>query len=421
MTDFDINHINKLYRDFISPDLARLIKFSGYGTVESKASGSVVTDVLGRDFLDFSGGYGVFSLGHTHPKVVAKVQEQVERLPLSPRVFLNPYMALLAEKLAHISPGKLQYSFLCNSGTEAVEAALKIAKVKTGRHNFIVMEDAFHGKSLGSLSFSGREKYKEPFRPLLQECRLVPLNDIKSLERAFDHTVAGVLIEPVQGEGGIHIATQEYMEALARLCKEQGALLIADEVQSGLGRTGRMFAMEHYGIAPDIMTLAKALGGGVMPIGACIYTAEVAEAYKGRPLLHTSTFGGNALASVAALTTLEVLEEENLVEQAQETGSYFLASLLKLAEDFPCLIQEARGVGLMLGLELRTQGFAGALISALAKEQIIAVYTLNQPKVLRFEPPLSVSKNDIDKVLIALRNSLEQIENKLEQESSCQE
>lgn len=398
--------VTRCYKKYISPDLARLLKLTGFGVLETSAQGCWVTDHNGERYLDFSGGYGVFSLGHRHPKVVAAVKQQLDSLALSSRVFFNPLQAKLAEVLAGITPGDLERSFFCNSGTEAIEAALKMARLATGRTEFVSNFDSYHGKTLGSLSVSGRDKYKEPFAPLLEGCSLVEFNDLEALDGALTDKVAAFLIEPVQGEGGIHIASESYMRRVRELCSERGILMIADEIQCGLCRTGRWFASEYSGVTPDIMTLAKSLGGGIMPIGATIASAEVANAYRGRPLLHTSTFGGNPLACRAALASLQVMQEEDLARRARESGENLLDRLNSLVEEFPDMLAEVRGLGLMVGIEFQEDKFAGSAIFEMVRQGVIAVYTLNQPKVIRFEPPLNVETGEIERAVNALRESL---------------
>lgn len=395
--------ISRLYREHLSPDLARLIKFSGLGTVEHCALGSVVTDCEGDEYLDFAGGYGVFSLGHRHPEVVAAVEAQLHRMPLSARVFLNPLQAELACELARFTG--LSYSFFCNSGTEAVEGALKLARLATGRTGLVAADQAYHGKSLGSLSVSGRKDYREPFEPLIPEVTHVPFGDPVELRRAVNEQTAAVILEPVQGEGGIHVAPSGYLEEVREICSDRKVLFIADEVQTGLGRTGKMLAVEHWGVQPDILVLAKALGGGVMPVGCFCATPEVWQAFKGRPLLHTSTFGGNPLACAAALATLKILQRDRLDLRAAVLGQRLIQGLRAVQSDYPALIKEVRGLGLMLGVEVQEEGYGGSLISEMAKQRVIAVYTLNQPRVLRFEPPLTVSEPEIDRCLDAFRES----------------
>ena len=398
--------VSRLYREHVSPDLARLIKFGGPGTLESEAEGCCVTDHLGREYLDLAGGYGVFNLGHRHPAVVQAVKAQLDRLPLSSRLMLNQDLAYLARDLAAVAPGQLRYSFFCNSGTEAVEGALKLARLSTGRTGFVAAENSYHGKSMGSLSVTGREKYRSPFEPLIPDVAFVPFGDVAALEAAITERTAALILEPVQGEGGIHVAPDGYLRRAAELCSERGALLIADEVQTGLGRTGKMFAVEHWGVEPDILVLAKALGGGVVPAGAFMGTPAVWAAFKGQPLIHTSTFGGNPLACVAARATLEVLRSENLCERAASSGRFLLAGLKNLQESYSDLIREVRGLGLMIGLEMVSEADAGALISELTKAHLLAVYTLNQPRVIRFEPPLQISAAQLEGALVALAKAL---------------
>lgn len=393
--------VSRLYREHLSPDLARLIKFSGLGTVEQSALGTVVTDCEGDEYLDFAGGYGVFSLGHRHPEVVAAVSEQLHRMPLSARVFFNPVQAELAAVLARATG--MQYSFFANSGTEAVEGALKLARLATGRTGFVAADQAYHGKSLGALSVSGRKAYRDPFEPLIPGVTHVAFGNLEQLEGAVGPDTAAVILEPVQGEGGIHVAPPGYLQAVRRLCAERGALFIADEVQTGLGRTGKMLAVEHWGVRPDILVLAKALGGGVMPIGAFLAPSSIWQAFKGRPTLHTSTFGGNPLACAAALATLRILERDDLPRRAAELGARLRAGLQAVWSDYPDLIAEVRGLGLMLGVEVRDEGYGGSLITEMARQRVIAVYTLNQPRVLRFEPPLTVSESEVDRCLEAFR------------------
>lgn len=401
----DAREVSRLYREHLSGDLARLIKLSGLGALEHSARGTVVRDRRGEEYLDFGAGYGVFSLGHRHPEVVAAVKEQLERLPMSPRVFLSPLQARLGAELARLAPGRLRHCFFCNSGTEAVEGALKLARLATGRPGLVAARGAFHGKTLGSLSVSGRPDYRQPFEPLLPEVTHVPYGDLGALDGAVNERTGAVILEPVQGEGGIHVPPEGYLAGVARLCRERGALLIADEVQTGLGRTGRMFAVEHWGVEPDLMTLAKALGGGVMPVGAFMATPEVWSALRGRPLLHTSTFGGNPLACAAALATLKVLERDDLPGRACRVGEVLRQGLEAVRREYPDLLAQVRGLGLMLGVELTDEGYGGSLISEMARRRVVVAYTLNQPRVLRWEPPLTVELHEVERALEAFAES----------------
>ena len=256
------------YRDYVNPGIANILNFSGFGVPEDRASGCYVWDASGRKFLDCVGGYGAFSLGHLHPRVVEAVKDQLEKEALKSHFFLSAELADACELLSQVLPGNITYSFLCNSGTEAVEGALKCARVHTGRPGFIGAINSFHGKSFGSLSVSGREVYKQKFHPLLPETQHVPFGDADALANAVSDKTAAVILEVVQGEGGVIVACDDYFPKVREICDSNGCLLILDEVRTGFGRTGRMFACEHYGVQPDIVTMGKALGGGVMPVGA---------------------------------------------------------------------------------------------------------------------------------------------------------
>jgi putrescine aminotransferase len=384
------------------------MQFGGFGDIEESAEGCYVTTATGKRYLDFVGGFGVFSLGHRNPAVVSAAKAQLDRLPLSTKTFFNEKMAQLSAKLAEIAPGDLQYTFFSNSGAEAIEAAMKFARVASGKTDFVSTHGAYHGKTFGALSVTGREKYRTPFEPLLPGASFVPFNDLEAMRNAVTERTAAILIETVQGEGGIHVATTEYMQGLRKLCDERGALLIVDEVQTGLGRTGKMFGCEHHGVIPDIMTLAKALGGGILPIGATMATPAVWERVFGvNPLLHTSTFGGNPLACAAGLSAIEVTLSEDLIQNAEARGAQLLAGLRAIQAKLPEAILDVRGQGLIVGVEFPVQDIAEVTINILAGEGIIAAYTLNNPKVIRIEPPLIVSVEQCEIFLRAFATSVE--------------
>jgi putrescine aminotransferase len=413
MTPEELDHllesVTEKYQRYLNPSLPNLLKFMGFGTISYSTDGMYLRDVEGNEWLDFLGGLGVFSLGHRHPKVVAAVREQLDRQPLTIPIFFNQLQAELAELLAEVLPGRIQYSFFCSSGTEAVEGALKLARVCTGRTEVISTESAYHGKTLGSLSASGRELYKAPFEPLVPDFRQVPFGDLAAMDAVISERTAAVILEPIQGEGGVVVPPADYLHGVRRLCTERGALLIADEVQTGLGRTGKMFAVEHYGVEPDMVCLAKALGGGVMPIGAFCGTPEVWEPFRERPWLHTSTFGspgGNPMACAAGIAAIHAIRDERLAERSAEQGEYFFARLQELQSEFPTAIREVRGKGLLLGLEFFDEDIAGLTIAGVARRRLIVAYYLSNPKVFRFEPPLTVTREQIDRAVSAFRESL---------------
>jgi putrescine aminotransferase len=393
------------YAQHVNPGLARLMGFAGFG-VEVEAQGCWVTDHEGRRYLDCLGGFGVFSLGHRHPRVVEAVKSQIDRMPLSCKTFFNPVQAELAERLAEIAPQGLRYTFFSNSGAEAVECALKLARAATGRAKIVSCHGGYHGKTLGALSVTGREKYQAPFRPLLPGVALVPYGDLEAARAEVDEGTACVIVEPLQGEGGIHVPPDGYLRGLRERCDETGALLVVDEVQTGLGRTGRMFGSDWEGVSPDLMTLAKSLGGGVAPIGATMGTAEVWEkAFGENPLVHTSTFGGNPLACSAGIAALDAIRDEGLVARALETGGRLLAGLREAARRSD-LVAEARGRGLMLGVELAMDEVGELVTAQMLKRGVIVAYTLNNPRVIRFEPPLVISDDEVRTALEAFEDAV---------------
>ncbi|MCL6451374.1 MAG: aminotransferase class III-fold pyridoxal phosphate-dependent enzyme [Acetobacteraceae bacterium] len=404
-----VNQALSDYDQCVNPGLAWVWRFMGLETLEWQAQGAVVRDIHGREYVDFAGGYGVFTHGHRHPRVVEAVRRQLDMMPLSSRVLPSHLPARVGRLLAQITPGDLQYSFFCNSGAEAVEGALKFARVATGRSGFVATQGAFHGKTLGALSASGREVFRRPFEPLVPGFTHVPFGDAAALEAAVDENTAAVILEVIQGEGGVILPPDDYLTRARRACDRAGALLILDEVQTGLGRTGRMFACEHYGVVPDLLCLAKALGGGVMPIGAVVGRPPVWEFFRQSPLLHTSTFGGNPLACAAAVAAIEVILEEDYPRQAREKGEYLLNGLKELAGRYPSVVSEVRGLGLLIGLEVTREGAGGLIMSGLFDRGVLAVYTLNNQKVIRIEPPVVIDKDQMDRGLELLDQVLAEV------------
>lgn len=394
------------YEKYINPAQAKLFRFMGLASVEGHAQGWEITDSEGRTFIDCLGGYGMFALGHRHPKIVEAVEKELHAMPMCGKVLFNRPAADLAEALAEITPGDLQYSFFVNSGTEAVEGCLKFARLATKRTKFVATDNAFHGKTMGSLTATGRDLYRAPFQPLLQGFSHVPYGDIAAMEAAVTEETAAVILEPVQGEGGIIVPPAGYMKEVKVICEAKGALFIADEVQTGIGRTGTWFGVEHDGVVPDLMACAKALGGGIMPIGAVIGSPKAWQGLIEAPFLHTSTFGGGQMACAAGVAAIKVIKEEDLLCRSAETGAYFKAGLEKIMQEFPEVINEVRGKGMMIGVELTKEGAGGMLMSLMIDKSIIVAYTLNNPRVIRIEPPLIMPKGVVDYVLENFRDAV---------------
>ena len=359
-----------------------------------RGQGARVWDAEGNEYIDCVGGYGVANLGHGNPEVVEAVKRQAETLMVMPQTLPTPARGELYRTLVSLLPPELNRVFPTNSGTEANEAALKFARAHTGRKKFVATKRGFSGRTMGSLSVTWEPKYREPFAPLIEPVAFIPYNDVEALKEAVDEETAAVILEPVQGEGGVRPATPEFLQAAREITREKGALLILDEIQTGMGRTGRRFAFEHYGVVPDILTLAKALGGGV-PIGAAVMRKEVAASMpKGG---HGSTFGGNPLAMAAGVAALRYLERTRLWERAAELGPWFMEKLREIPSP---KIREVRGLGLMVGLELKEK--SAPYIQKLEKEHRILTLQAG-PTVIRFLPPLVIDREDLERVVEAVR------------------
>lgn len=394
------------YARYVNPGLVRLYRFANVVTAEWEAEGAVVRDIHGKEYLDFSGGPAVFNVGHRHPKVVAAVKAQLDRMPMSVRAMPRAPEAALAELLAQITPGDLQFTFFANSGAEANEGALKLARLATGRTQIVAADGGFHGKTMGALSASGREKYKAPFAPLVPGFTHVPFGDLEAMEHAVTAQTAAVILEPIQGEGGVIIPPDGYLRGVREIGDRAGALLILDEVQTGLGRTGRMFACEHWGVVPDIITTAKALGGGVVPIGAFTARPHLWKAFEQNPYLHSSTFGGNPLACAAGIATIRVLQEEHLPERAAELGSYLLGRLRELQRRHPDMVKDVRGKGLLVGMEFADPDIVLLITADALDRGLIVFYSLNKPECFRIAPPLVITREQIDRAVEVLDQSI---------------
>lgn len=360
-----------------------------------RGEGALLWDERGNEYIDCVGGQGAANLGHAHPAITAAISEQAAMLIACPEMFYNDTRAKLLAKLTSLAPAGLKRVFLTNSGTEAVEAAFKFARFSTRRTKIIATMRGFHGRSMGALSATWNKKYRAPFTPLVPDIHHVPYNNLEKLTAEVDDNTAAVILEIVQGEGGVHPGDAQYFQGAQELCRQQGALLIIDEIQTGFGRTGKMFALEHFDLQPDFLCLAKSIAGGV-PMGAVLIGERVVELSPG---IHGSTFGGNPLASAASLAALNALEDEQLPQQAAELGSYLLDRLNEIESP---LIRSVRGMGLMIGIEIKQK--VAPYIAALAESGILALPA--GLTVIRLLPPLVISREQIDRVIEALREVL---------------
>jgi len=405
----DRSYFEETYRkhaEYVNEPQARVLRFAGWDTVIERGEGSWLIAYDGTRYLDLQACYGAVTLGHSHPELVAALTGQAAKLGLRPHASFNRPLVDLAERLAQLTPGRLQFSFLCNSGTEAVEGALKVARAATGRPGFVSAVDSYHGKSLGALSVSGRAKYQAPFRPLLPGVRHAPWGDLEALRAAVGDETAAVILEPIQGEGGVNLPPDGYLRGAQEIAHERGALFILDEVQTGFGRAGAPFAATLYGLEPDLMTVAKGLGGGLLAAGAFIGTPEVWKVFDENPWLHSSTFGGAPLACAVGLKVLEVSERERVWDRARDSGAYLLERLRALQTRFPDLVADVRGIGLLVAVEFPDDDRATLVISEMALRKTFLTYSLNQPKVIRISPPLTVTTAELDFALRAFEESL---------------
>ena len=364
-----------------------------------KGRGATVYDSDGKEYLDFLAGVAVNNLGHCHPRVVVALQKQAQRLMhVSNHFHIEPQVNLAKALVRSSFADKV---FFCNSGTEAIEAAIKLARrysrevLKKDRFEIIAMTGSFHGRTYGALSATAQEKFHRGFEPMVPGFRFVPYNDVKAVEGAVNERTCAVLVEPVQGEGGVNVPAPGYLKALRRICDERGLLLLLDEIQTGMGRTGKLFACEHEGVTPDVMALAKGLGSG-MPIGALLSSNNAAQGFT--PGSHGSTFGGNPLACAAGLASLDTLLEDNIIIQnVGALGKHFVTGLELLKSKY-AFIKDVRGKGLLIGMELNFEG--KEIVTECLKQGFLINCTMNT--VLRFIPPLIISEEEIDKLVHAL-------------------
>jgi acetylornithine/N-succinyldiaminopimelate aminotransferase len=352
--------------------------------------GSRVTDVDGREYVDLTAGWGVTSIGHCHPRLVEAIRDQAGRIMQTTNLFYTLPQLDLVERLAALTPDPLTRSFLVSSGAEAMEGAIKLAHRATGRARFVSTENSFHGRTLGALQIIGQQKHRAPYAALMRDQPVVPFDDLAAAEAAVDAETAAFVVEPIQGEGGVHVPSAGYLAGLREICHARGALLVLDEIQTGIGRTGAMFAFEHEGAIPDVMTLGKGLGGG-FPLAAFLCTEEVSKTTQ--PGDHGGTYTGNPLASAAGNAVLEVIVEEGLVARAAELGSRLGARLAEFADEHPDLCAPARGRGLLQGLPLLDLAQAGRLPERAIERGVLANVTGGG--VLRLFPALNVPEDDL--------------------------
>ncbi|MFC3862935.1 aspartate aminotransferase family protein [Deinococcus antarcticus] len=388
--------------------------YTKHQVVMVRGQGATVWDDQGRSYIDCVVGYGVATLGHSHPDVVKAIKDQADKLIVMPQSIPNDKRAEFLQELVSVLPDGLERVFLCNSGTEAMEAAKKFAITGTGRHRFVSMKRGFSGRSLGALAFTWEPKYREPFGDAVDNRNVdfITYGDLEQLRAAVTEETAAVIMEPVQGEGGVRPASIEFLQEARRITKEKGALLILDEIQTGFCRTGKMFACEHSGVTPDGMTLAKAMAGGV-PIGAFAMTQEVAQKMPGGG--HGTTFGGNPLSMAAGTAAIRAMKREGLAEQAREKGAYMMDRLRAINSG---KIREVRGLGLMIGVELKEK--SAPYIHALEHDEGVLALAAT-PLVVRFLPPATITREQIDQVVAAFERVLQNVNPRAERQEELKQ
>ncbi|MBT4289433.1 MAG: aminotransferase class III-fold pyridoxal phosphate-dependent enzyme [Deltaproteobacteria bacterium] len=389
---------------------------SGESVTEWRGKGSKFYDVQGNEWLDFLGGYGALDLGWSHPEVVKAVQAQAGKSGIPTQELMDPLRGALANLITQIAPGDIDHAFFVSSGTETIEGALKIARLHTKKHAFIATVKAFHGKTSGSLAMMGKKDYREAMQPFGTQVFHVPFGDADALRKQLEICdiigigIAGFIAEPIQGEAGAIVPPDNYWPEVRKICDDFGILLIADEVQTGLCRTGKMWGVDHWGIVPDIMCVAKSLGGGVMPAAAFIGKKEIWKAFEEpNPFMHTTTTGGNPLACAAAIATINVMLKGDIAQKSAEMGNYFMGELNKIATQYDDIYDKITGKGLLIGQHFKDSDVGYQVAAGLFKRKVLVAGTLINAQVIRFEPPLIVTREEVDDVLNRLRDTLKEI------------
>jgi len=388
-----------------------------WAVTEWTGHGAIFRDVLGREYIDCLGGYGLLDLGWSHPEVVDNVRAQLGRTPMPSQELIDPLRGVLAHLLAEITPGDIKYSFFCASGTESIEGAIKLAKMYSQKSGFIVAVKAFHGKTMGSLSMMGKADYRQPPGMLYGgPVYHVPFGDADAVEQQLEICkkvgidLAGVLFEPIQGEAGGIVPPDDFWPRVRELTKHYGVLLIADEVQTGMGRTGKLWGLDHWGVVPDILAVAKSLGGGVMPISAFCSNEEIWQPMMFPiPFIHTTTTGGGALACSAAIAAIHVTLRDRLWEQAAAKGEYIIPKLEGFAEKYPQIYHSITGKGLLIGQHFHDPEVGYKVAAGLFKRGVLVAGTLTSAHTIRIEPPLVITYEQIDAVLDRLADTLAEI------------
>lgn len=400
----------KDFSTYINPMKVRTLNQAGIHFMEDRREGACVWDITGKKYIDCQTGSGIMNVGRHNPEIVAALKNALDKLDMGVFLFFSRQKAELAKKLAEITPGDdLSCTVFGVGGGEANDAAIKLARGFTMKSEVIYTEKAYHGHTGFALSAIGRDGYREPFEPLIPGFKMVPFNDIDAVKKTMTDNTAAIIVETIQGEGGINIPDDDYLPALREICDEYEACLILDEIQTGMGRTGKMFGCEHWNVVPDIMTLAKSLGGGIYPISATVYREELQDFFIPHPFIHLSTFGGSDLGCVVAMAAIDYIEKKGLCENARLMGERFAAGLGTIQEQFPDLLLEVRQKGLMMGLQYTNESIGPRMTKKFADRGLLAIYAGTDSSVCRIMPPLVITVEEVDFVLSVIEDSMRQL------------
>ncbi len=397
------------FSKYISPMKVRTMKAAGLDIIEDRRDGASVWDITGKKYIDCQTGSGIMNVGRHNREIVDALKKALDTYDIGVFLLCSKPKADLAKKLAEITPGDLKCTVFGVGGGEANDAAIKIARGHTMKKEIIYTDRAYHGHTGFALSAIGREAYKEPFGPLMPGFTMVPFGDAGAMKKAVTADTAAVILEPIQGEGGINIPPDGYLAEVRAICDRNEALLIFDEVQTGFARTGRMFASEHWGVVPDIMTVAKSLGGGLYPISATIFKEDIQDFFIPHPFIHLSTFGGSDLGCMVGLAVIDYIQKHDLPAHAGAMGKRFHAGFDGLLKKYPGLLLEVRQMGLMMGLQFTNESIGPRLTRKMAERGVIAIYTGNDPSICRLMPPLVITPDEVDLVVGALADSLKEL------------
>ena len=397
----------ELYGTLINPTYPQFLKRLGLNRRAVSAEGVTITDSSGKTYIDCIGGYGLFNLGHNHPEIIQKLKEQLDKRELFTKPFITGTQVRLAEKLAEITPESLSCSFVCNSGSEAIDSAIKLARLYKGKQEIITAINSFHGYTFGALSASGISSFKRLFEPLVPGIHHVPFGDIEALEKTISLNTAAILLEPIQHEVGGLLPPDGYFQQVRKICEANDILFILDEIQTGCGKTGRMFAFEHLGVVPDILVFGKSLGGGLIPIGALMANKKFWRKFGLSFPMSASSFAGNTLACCVALATIHILQQERLIKDCEKKGRLFLNQLQDDVEKYPSILKTINGLGLLIGIETEHAKTAMGLAREMIRQNVLTVPAFGNPSVLMIEPPLIISFDQIEKVLDAFERACE--------------